>query len=142
MGLLDSIESPEDVKKLRESELRVLAKEIRKKILETVTTNGGHLASNLGVVELTIALHRVFDSPKDAIIWDVGHQSYAHKLITGRAGDFDKIRKKGGLSGVPQALREHPRYFRYRDIHPPPCPRPSGCWSPGNDRAGTAGSWR
>ena len=72
MGLLDSIESPEDVKKLRESELRVLAKEIRKKILETVTTNGGHLASNLGVVELTIALHRVFDSPKDAIIWEIG----------------------------------------------------------------------
>ena len=102
MGLLDSIESPEDVKKLRESELRVLAKEIRKKILETVTTNGGHLASNLGVVELTIALHRVFDSPKDAIIWDVGHQSYTHKLITGRAGDFDKIRKKGGLSGFPK----------------------------------------
>ncbi len=102
MGLLDSIESPEDVKKLRESELRILAKEIRKKILETVTTNGGHLASNLGVVELTIALHRVFDSPKDAIIWDVGHQSYAHKLITGRAGDFDKIRKKGGLSGFPK----------------------------------------
>jgi 1-deoxy-D-xylulose-5-phosphate synthase len=102
MGLLDSIESPEDVKKLKESELRVLAKEIRKKILEIVTTNGGHLASNLGVVELTIALHRVFDSPKDAIIWDVGHQSYAHKLITGRARDFEKIRKKGGLSGFPK----------------------------------------
>ncbi len=102
MGLLDSIESPEDVKKLKESELRVLAKEIRKKILETVTTNGGHLASNLGVVELTIALHRVFDSPRDAIIWDVGHQSYAHKLITGRLKDFDRIRKKGGLSGFPK----------------------------------------
>lgn len=102
MGLLDSVESPEDVKKLKESELRILAKEIRKKILETVTTNGGHLASNLGVVELTIALHRIFDSPKDAIIWDVGHQSYAHKLITGRRKDFDKIRKKGGLSGFPK----------------------------------------
>ena len=102
MGLLDSVESPEDVKKLKESELRILAKEIRKKILETVTTNGGHLASNLGVVELTIALHRIFDSPKDAIIWDVGHQSYAHKLITGRCKDFDKIRKKGGLSGFPK----------------------------------------
>lgn len=102
MALLDSIESPGDVKKLKEPELRILAKEIRKKILETVTTNGGHLASNLGVVELTIALHRVFDSPKDAIIWDVGHQSYAHKLITGRAKDFDRIRKKGGLSGFPK----------------------------------------
>ncbi len=102
MGLLESIEAPEDVKKLKESELRVLANEIRKKILETVATNGGHLASNLGVVELTIALHKVFDSPRDAIVWDVGHQSYAHKLITGRFREFDKIRKKDGLSGFPK----------------------------------------
>ncbi len=102
MGFLDAVKSPSDVKKLKESELRILAKEIRKKILDTVSTNGGHLASNLGVVELTIALHRVFDSPRDAIVWDVGHQSYAHKLITGRADTFNTIRKRGGLSGFPK----------------------------------------
>lgn len=102
MSLLEGIQSPEDVKKLKESELRFLAKEIRRKILDTIKTNGGHLASNLGVIELTIALHRVFDSPRDAIVWDVGHQSYTHKLLTGRAKRFDKIRKKDGLSGFPK----------------------------------------
>ena len=102
MSLLDSIESPEDVKKLKESELRFLAKEIRRKIVDTVKANGGHMASNLGVIELTIALHRVFDSPHDAIVWDVGHQSYTHKLLTGRAKLFYRIRKKGGLSGFPK----------------------------------------
>jgi len=102
MSLLESIQSPEDVKKLKESELRILAEEIRRKILSTVKSNGGHLASNLGVIELTIALHKVFDSPQDAIVWDVGHQSYTHKLLTGRLALFDKIRRKGGLSGFPK----------------------------------------
>ena len=102
MSLLESIQSPEDIKKLKVPELRVLAEEIRRKIVGTIQANGGHLASNLGVIELTIALHRVFDSPKDAIVWDVGHQSYTHKLLTGRVRLFEKIRKKGGLSGFPK----------------------------------------
>ena len=102
MSLLESIQSPEDIKKLKLPELRILAEEIRRKIVNTIKANGGHLASNLGVIELTIALHRVFDSPKDAIVWDVGHQSYTHKLLTGRVRLFEKIRKKGGLSGFPK----------------------------------------
>lgn len=102
MSLLENIRSPEDIKALKETELRRLAEEIRREIVDVVGTNGGHLASNLGVIELTIALHRVFDSPRDAIVWDVGHQSYAHKLLTGRAALFSKIRRKGGLSGFPK----------------------------------------
>ena len=82
--ILDNINSPEDVKKLSEKEKEKLAEEIREEILDTVSKTGGHLASNLGVVELTIALHTVFDIPKDKIVWDVGHQTYVHKIITGR----------------------------------------------------------
>ena len=81
---LSKIKSPNDLKKLDFDELKVLATEIRYKLIETVANNGGHLASNLGVVELTVALHRVFDSPKDKILFDVGHQCYTHKLLTGR----------------------------------------------------------
>ncbi|MGN0467291.1 MAG: 1-deoxy-D-xylulose-5-phosphate synthase [Acutalibacteraceae bacterium] len=98
-GILKQINSPDDVKKLSLSELSQLSDEIRKKLVETVSENGGHLASNLGVVELTIALHRVFDSPKDQIVFDVGHQCYTHKLLTGRYDKFDTLRKKDGLSG-------------------------------------------
>ena len=87
------------MKKLSHKELSQLAKEIRKTIINVVGTNGGHLASNLGVVELTIALHRVFESPKDAIIWDVSHQCYTHKLLTGRYKEFSSLRQKNGLSG-------------------------------------------
>ena len=82
--ILENINSPEDIKNLTSSELEKLAGEIREKIVETVAQNGGHLASNLGVVELTIAIHTVFDTPKDKIVWDVGHQCYAHKMLTGR----------------------------------------------------------
>ena len=95
--LLENIKSPSDLKKLDEKQLPLLASEVREKIISTVSENGGHLASNLGVVELTIALHRVFNSPNDKIIWDVGHQVYTHKLLTGRFGDFDTLRKKDGL---------------------------------------------
>jgi 1-deoxy-D-xylulose-5-phosphate synthase len=102
MAILDSINSPADLKKLDIAALRRLAEEIRQRIIATVTRNGGHLASNLGVVELTLALHRVFDSPRDSIVWDVGHQSYAHKLVTGRRKEFDGLRRKGGLSGFPK----------------------------------------
>jgi len=97
--LLDRIDSPADLKGLTPQELEQLAAELRQKLVTTVTTTGGHLASNLGVVELTIALHRVFDSPRDKIIWDVGHQSYVHKLLTGRRQHFASLRQYGGLSG-------------------------------------------
>lgn len=97
--LLDSINSPSDIKNLTFEQLNILAQEIRKKLIETVSSNGGHLASNLGTVELTIALHKVFDSPNDKIIFDVGHQAYTHKILTGRREAFSTIRTEGGLSG-------------------------------------------
>ncbi len=100
--LLERINEPKDLKKLTVNELEALSKEIRERIIEVVSKNGGHLASNLGVVELTLAIHRVFDSPNDQIVWDVGHQSYTHKLITGRQKDFDTLRKFNGLSGFPK----------------------------------------
>ncbi|MDR0879882.1 MAG: 1-deoxy-D-xylulose-5-phosphate synthase [Clostridioides sp.] len=99
---LDRVNSPEDIKKMNIEELDLLANEIRKFLIRSVSHTGGHLASNLGVVELTLALHKVFDSPKDKIVWDVGHQSYVHKMITGRKSEFDKLRQLGGLSGFPK----------------------------------------
>lgn len=101
--LLNQIKGPEDVKKMDIGKLPALCVELRDKLIETVSANGGHLASNLGVVELTVALHRVFESPKDQIVWDVGHQSYVHKLLTGREKSFGSIRQFGGLSGFPRA---------------------------------------
>ncbi|MGI5998663.1 MAG: 1-deoxy-D-xylulose-5-phosphate synthase [Lutispora sp.] len=100
---LDKINSPEDIKKLDYKELEELSQELRDYIIDVVSKNGGHLASNLGVIELTIALHRVFDSPKDKIIWDVGHQCYVHKIITGRRETFRTLRSFGGISGFPKA---------------------------------------
>ncbi|MEE9202441.1 MAG: 1-deoxy-D-xylulose-5-phosphate synthase [Dehalococcoidia bacterium] len=97
--LLDQIHSPEDLRPLSYPQLQQLAREVREELLATVNTTGGHLASNLGVVELTLALHRVFDSPRDRIIWDVGHQSYVHKLVTGRLPRFGTLRQADGLSG-------------------------------------------
>lgn len=102
LDILKIINSPEDVKKLAVYELRQLAKEIRTFLVRSLSQTGGHLASNLGVVELTIALHYVFDSPKDKLIWDVGHQAYVHKLLTGRRKDFKTLRKIDGLSGFPK----------------------------------------
>ena len=108
ISILENIKSPEDLKKLDKKKLRQLAWLLRQEIISVVSENGGHLASNLGVVELTIALHRVFKSPKDAIIWDVGHQCYTHKLLTGRFNRFNSLRKLGGLSGFPkQSESEH-----------------------------------
>jgi len=101
MTLLESIWSPQDVKELSPDQLPVLASEIRAFLIEAVSRNGGHLGPNLGVVELTIALHRVFDSPADPIVWDTGHQSYVHKLLTGRMAGFAKLRQQGGVSGYP-----------------------------------------
>ena len=100
--MLEKINSPEDVKKLDTEEKKQLAEEIRKYILEVVAENGGHLASNLGVVELTLALHSVFDMPKDKVVWDVGHQTYIHKIITGRREKLTNIRKLNGIAGFPK----------------------------------------
>ena len=108
MSVLTGIAGPEDVKKLSEPECRELAEELRREIIDTVSRQGGHLASNLGVVELTIALHRAFESPKDKLVFDVGHQVYAHKLLTGRGDRFKTLRSYGGISGFPcRAESEH-----------------------------------
>ncbi len=101
-SILAKIHSPGDLSQLDYAEAAQLAGEIREEIVSTVSRNGGHLSSNLGVVELAIVLHRVFSSPKDSIVWDVGHQCYAHKLLTGRADRFSTLRKSGGLSGFPK----------------------------------------
>ena len=98
-SILKNIKNPKDVKKLNDAEIQTLCGEIRNCIIETVSKNGGHLASNLGSVELTVALHRTFNSPEDAIIFDVGHQSYTHKLLTGRFENFHTLRTEGGISG-------------------------------------------
>lgn len=100
--VLDKIQRPNDVKELKEQELPILADEIRQFIIDKVSDNGGHLASNLGVVELTIALHRCLNFPQDKLIWDVGHQSYTHKILTGRKNGFDSLRKYHGMSGFPK----------------------------------------
>src|SRR5579862_2039719 len=99
--ILPSIETPADLKGLNAEQLAELCEEIRNFIVETVTTTGGHLGSNLGAVELTLALHRVFDSPRDVLLWDTGHQAYVHKLLTGRRYGFKALRQAGGLSGYP-----------------------------------------
>ena len=102
-SLLKNIHTPQDLKKLNNKELNELCREIRRFLIDSVSKTGGHLASNLGVVELTVALHRVFNLPDDKIIWDVGHQSYVHKILTGRADRFDTLRKENGLSGFPRS---------------------------------------
>jgi 1-deoxy-D-xylulose-5-phosphate synthase len=107
-SLLEAIDGPEALRRLDEAELRALAHEIREVLIEAVSVNGGHLGSNLGAVELTLALHRVFDSPRDAVVWDTGHQSYVHKLVTGRLEGFSRLRQGGGMSGYPsRAESEH-----------------------------------
>ena len=100
--MLEKIQKPNDIKKIPADQLPALAEEIRKFIIESLSKTGGHLASNLGVVELTIAMHRVFDLPKDKLIWDVGHQSYTHKILTGRKDGFETLRREGGISGFPK----------------------------------------
>lgn len=102
MSILDRINSPADIKNMDYTQLSLLAKEIRQFLLQKVSEEGGHLSSNLGVVELTLALHRVFNTPNDKIIWDVGHQTYVHKILTGRKGRFHELRKYKGLSGFPK----------------------------------------
>lgn len=108
MSLLDKVNSPKDIKKLNIDELNELCSDIRKMLIETVSKNGGHLASNLGVVELTVALHKVFNSPVDQIVFDVGHQCYTHKILTGRKESFSTLRTEGGISGFTRPVEsEH-----------------------------------
>jgi 1-deoxy-D-xylulose-5-phosphate synthase len=99
--VIESIKSPEDIKGLSQEELIALAQEIRTFLIEKVSKSGGHLGPNLGVVELTLSIHRIFDSPRDVILFDTGHQSYVHKIVTGRAGEFDRLRQRGGIAGYP-----------------------------------------
>ena len=107
MGILETIRNPQDLSKLSEAQLDQLAAEVREFLIGNVSQTGGHLGPNLGVVELTIAVHRIFDSPRDSIVFDTGHQSYVHKLLTGRQ-DFSTLRQQGGLSGYPdRAESEH-----------------------------------
>ena len=112
---LEDIKSPKDVQELNIKEQEKLAKEIREKIISTVSKTGGHLASNLGIVELTIALHKVFDLKKDRVVWDVGHQTYVHKILTGRLDKFDTLRKMNGLAGFPKT--EESEYDHFNTGH-------------------------
>ena len=96
---LDKINYPSDLRKLKKEQLKILATELRKELIDVVSTTGGHLGAGLGVVELTVALHYVFNTPKDKLVWDVGHQAYPHKIITGRKDGIRTLRKGGGLSG-------------------------------------------
>src|SRR5205814_10522576 len=106
--LMRSVRQPSDLRALSPEQLATLAQEIRDFLVEKVSRTGGHLGPNLGVVELTFALHRVFDSPKDRILFDTGHQAYVHKIVTGRQDGFDLLRRRGGLSGYPnRAESEH-----------------------------------
>lgn len=105
--VLTAISGPCDVHALPEGQLPVLAEQIRRQLIETVTATGGHLGAGLGVVELTIALHRVFTSPHDIVVFDTGHQSYPHKLLTGRVKDFATLRHADGLSGYPTGVNRH-----------------------------------
>ncbi len=108
MGVLDRISSPADLRSLSEAEMETLASEIRTFLIEKVAATGGHLGPNLGVVELTLGIHRVFDSPHDPILFDTGHQCYVHKIVTGRKDGFDELRQRGGLTGYQErAESEH-----------------------------------
>jgi 1-deoxy-D-xylulose-5-phosphate synthase len=101
-SILQNVNFPSDLRKLSEDEIRQLAEEIRRYLVNTVSRTGGHLAPNLGVVELTIAIHMALDCPRDKIVWDVGHQSYVHKLLTGRREAFSTLRQQGVICGFPK----------------------------------------
>src|SRR5260370_37222763 len=115
MALLADINSPSDLKRLNQQQLTQLAAEVRAFLVDHIARTGGHLSPNLGGVELTFALHRVFDSPKDAIVWDTGHQTYVHKMGTGRTAAFSTLRQQGGLSGYPS--RPTPEHTCIQNTH-------------------------
>src|SRR4030081_3937754 len=110
MTVLERVNDPRDIRALSKDELLQLCREIREFTVEAVQRTGGHISSSLGTVELTVALHRVFQSPRDVLVWDTGHQAYVHKMLTGRWAGFDQLRQRGGLSGYPsRAESEHDR---------------------------------
>src|SRR5277367_571077 len=113
--LLESITSPADVRRLSRPELKELAAELRDFVVQSVSQTGGHLSTNLGTVELTIALHHVFDTPHDRIVWDVGHQTYPHKVLTGRRERMSTLRQLGGISGFPR--RDESEYDTFGTAH-------------------------
>src|SRR5207344_2748299 len=113
--LLDGIEFPADLRRLPRSDLPQLAREVRAFLIESVSQTGGHLSSNLGTVELTVALHYAFDTPHDRIVWDVGHQTYAHKILTGRRREMGKLRQWGGPAGFPR--RAESEYDTFGTAH-------------------------
>ena len=112
--VLDKIKKANDVQELSQEELQTLAEEVRAFLIEHLSRTGGHLASNLGVVELTIALHRVLHFPGDRLIWDVGHQCYTHKILTGRKEEFEHLRQAGGMSGFPKRAERYESYSKSR----------------------------
>ena len=114
-ALLETIQSPADVRRLNRAELKQLATELREFVLHSVSQTGGHLSSNLGTVELTIALHHVFDTPRDRLVWDVGHQTYPHKILTGRRERMATLRQIGGISGFPR--RDESEYDTFGTAH-------------------------
>src|SRR5476651_365970 len=115
MNLLENIDSPADVRKLSRHQLTPLAHELRTYLLDSVSKTGGHLSSNLGTVELTVALHYVFNTPYDRLVWDVGHQTYPHKVLTGRRDRMDTLRMYGGLAGFPK--RDESEYDTFGTAH-------------------------
>jgi 1-deoxy-D-xylulose-5-phosphate synthase len=114
-ALLDWIQSPEQLRKLSRDNLLPLAAELRERLIQSVSQTGGHFSSNLGTVELTIALHYVFNTPEDRLVWDVGHQTYPHKMLTGRNSQMASMRQLGGLSGFPR--REESIYDAFGTVH-------------------------
>src|SRR5207244_10149707 len=111
VGVLDRIQQPRDLRLLHREELLALCREIREFTVDSVQKTGGHISSSLGTVELTVALHRVFDSPRDKLVWDTGHQAYVHKMLTGRRGRFDTLRQFGGISGfLARSESEHDQF--------------------------------
>ena len=139
--ILEQIKGPEELKQLSSRELAILAEEIRTFLIEKISRTGGHLASNLGVVELTIALFKTFDLPQDKIIWDVGHQSYTHKILSGRMAEFDELRQYGGISGFPKR-KESPYDPLTRATAPPLFLPPWYCPGPGSVGRGLPGGVR
>ena len=119
MTALRDLRGPQDLTDISHTEARALCTELRSTIIDTVAVTGGHLGSSLGVVELTVALHRVLSSPTDRIVWDTGHQAYAHKLLTGRLDRFDTLRQLGGIGGFPRRSEsEHDGTLRRRGHRP------------------------
>jgi 1-deoxy-D-xylulose-5-phosphate synthase len=141
VSLLETINDPAELRKLPRAQLKALADELRAFLLDSVARTGGHLSSNLGTVELTIALHYVFNTPYDRLVWDVGHQTYPHKILTGRRGRMGTLRQLGGLSGFPQ--RAESEYDALAPPIRPPAFPPRWGWRWRRARkARTARRWR